>query len=308
MVVWPLLGPGSGDVSAVADTPGPIEVSLIVCTRNRAPQLRRMLARASELRADRWELIIVDNGSTDGTAAVLEEFRDRIPVPLTVTREGRPGLGRARNAGLRVARGELVAFTDDDCYPSEDYLQRIRECFAAGSPDLAYVGGRILLFDPTDYPITIQEETLVIPVPPAAFVRAGLIQGANMGFRRAALEAVGGFDERMGSGTPFACEDVEMLARLSASGWTGCYDPRPLVYHHHGRKTAGEAQAHMRQYDFGRGAYYAKCLFNPSLRAIYAKTWYWSMGAMPWRKSFREIRGAVRFLGVMVVSRARAVP
>src|SRR3546814_9709199 len=67
-----------------------------------------------------------------------------------------------------------------------------------------------------------------------------------------------------GAGTPFACEDVDALARAAAAGWRGAYDPRPLVYHHHGRKTREDALRLRRVYDTARGAYYAKCIMDRS--------------------------------------------
>jgi glycosyltransferase involved in cell wall biosynthesis len=68
---------------------------------------------------------VVANGPGDGASDVLRWYRREAPHPLTVVEESKPGLGRARNRGWRAAPGELIAFTDDDCYPAEDYLDRI---------------------------------------------------------------------------------------------------------------------------------------------------------------------------------------
>ena len=99
-------------------------------------------------------------------------------------------------------------------------LDRIVGCFEEAS--LGFVGGRVLLFDPTDFPITIQELDHRVEIEPCAFVPAGLIHGANFAFRREVLEAIGGFDPGFGAGTPgFACEDVDAVARAAAAGWWG---------------------------------------------------------------------------------------
>ena len=103
---------------------------------------------------------------------------------------------------------------------------------------------------------------------PKSFIRPGFIQGANSAFRRASLEQVGGFDPRFGVAKgQFAGEELDVAARISAAGWHGAYDPRPLVYHHHGRKTRWEEWRLMRVYQRGIGAFYAKSLlFDRQLR------------------------------------------
>jgi glycosyltransferase involved in cell wall biosynthesis len=272
-----------------------MRLSVVVCTRGRPAQLGACLDHFRGLSgAASWELVVVDNGPGDGASDVLARYRREAPHPLTVVEESRPGLGRARNRGWRAAAGELIAFTDDDCYPADDYLDRIADCFADGS--LGFLGGKVLLFDPTDFPITIQELDRRVEIEPRAFVPAGLIHGANFAFRRTVLEAIGGFDPALGAGTAFACEDVDALARAAAAGWRGAYDPRPLVYHHHGRKTRDEALRLRRIYDLARGAYYMKCVLNPEMRARYLGTWLRLIARQRPRRTARELRGALAYL------------
>jgi len=272
-----------------------MRLSVVVCTRNRAPQLRAFLERVGGLSGPAsWELVVVNNGSSDETAEVLRQFRRASLRPLTVVEEPRPGLGRARNRGWRAAAGELIAFTDDDCYPADDYLHQIIACFE--DPSLGFLGGRILLFDPTDLPITIQELDRRVEVDPKAFLPAGLLHGANFAFRREVLEAIGGFDDGFGAGTAFACEDVDALARAAALGWRGAYDPRPLVYHHHRRKTRAEAMQLRRVYDVARGAYYMKSVIDPAMRGRYLRSWMRRIVAQRPRRTIRELRGALAYL------------
>ena len=273
----------------------PVALSLVICTRNRAPQLARMLASLKTLTcAQPWEIVVVDNGSTDNTQAVIEAFRAETPASLTVVVEARPGTGHAHNCGWQTAQGEIVSFTDDDCYPAPDFLQMTQVCFAT-DPQLGFLGGRVLLHDPADYKITVQENTARHDFAPGAFIAPGLILGANNAFRRAALMAINGFDPAFGAGTPFPCEDVDVLARISAAGWRGAYDPRPLVYHAHGRKTVAQADRLMRSYDYGRGAYFAKCLLQPALRRTYARNWWWRIKAQPLAMTGRELWAAAAY-------------
>jgi glycosyltransferase involved in cell wall biosynthesis len=175
-------------------------ISLVVCTRNRARQLRAGLESLVALHAAfEWQLVVVDNASTDETPRVLEEFRSRFPHSFKCVTETTPGTGAARDRGWRTATGDIVAYIDDDCYPAEDYLSSMVEVFRE-NPEVGVVAGRILLFDPTDYEITVRTETSSEEYAPGAFIDAGLFQTANCAFRRSALEAVDGFDERFGPG------------------------------------------------------------------------------------------------------------
>src|ERR1700758_3612475 len=104
-------------------SPAHIDISLIICTRDRCAQLVPCLEaiRSIEFKGF-WELIIVDNGSHDRTKGVVQEFADTASLPVIYPFEPAPGLGNARNAGVRIAHGAIVAFTDDDCYPAPDFL------------------------------------------------------------------------------------------------------------------------------------------------------------------------------------------
>ena len=237
-----------------------MDISLIICTRNRAAQLGGCLDAVAGLRfSGSWELVMVDNGSTDATGATIEAFAARVPFPVRIAHQPVPGLSNARNAGLAVAAGRLIAFTDDDCYADPALLTRTVAAFAR--PELGYVSGRILLHDPTDFPATINESTEPRHFPPGRYLPPGAIRGANLGFRRAALDAIGGFDPLFGSGARFPAEDIDAACRCSLRGWAGAYDPSIVVSHHHGRKAA-DVHELFQAYDYGRGAYHAKLLLH----------------------------------------------
>jgi glycosyltransferase involved in cell wall biosynthesis len=249
------------------------DLSLLICTRNRAAQLAQTLKRVAAIQSQlKWELVVVDNGSTDRTSAVLGEFAATFDHPVQMINQQGRGVAIAKNAGWRSTRSGIVVCIDDDCYPKEDHLDAIFECFSK-DPKLGFVGGRILLYDPMDRRITIQESLEPLFFPPGSFIRAGAIQGANVAYRRAAISGVGGFDPWFGAGALYSGDEGELIARISAAGWNGAYDPKPVVYHHHGRRTAKDEWRLMRWYVRGRGAYYAKCMLNRRMRSVYVKNW-----------------------------------
>jgi glycosyltransferase involved in cell wall biosynthesis len=286
------------------------EISLVVCTRNRLGKLRQCLDALSRISFRQpWQLIVVDNGSTDGTA-------DHLPIAVAAVQaanikilaEPRRGVARARNVGWRAAAAEIIAFIDDDCYATPSFLDDVLTAF---SPDVAAIGGRVLLHDPADLPMTIQESTERHVFEPSSFLRTGLIHGANSSFRRSALEAIGGFDERLGPGSWVAsAEDVDALASVIWSGMRVAYDPRPTIYHAHGRRTASDLAALYRHYDSGRGAYYVRNLLRQTSRRTYFQAWASDIRSdarkclaglvegkfTTMRRSRHELLGALRFL------------
>ena len=272
-----------------------LDISLIICTRNRAGPLQRCLDAVGAI-AHRggWELVMVDNGSTDATADVIHRFAETAVMPVRYVSQPVPGLSNARNAGLAAATGAIIAFTDDDCYPQPDFLDRVADAFA--DPRLGYVSGRILLHDPTDYPATINESTVPLRFPAGRYLAPGAIKGANLHFRREALDAARHFDPLFGSGALFPSEDVDTAARVGRMGWDGAYDPAIVVSHHHGRKAADIGSLH-KAYDIGRGAYHAKLLIEDKALGEAVRGWR----GLPRRVLHRpstlwwELSGALRY-------------
>jgi glycosyltransferase involved in cell wall biosynthesis len=288
-----------------------LAISLIICTRNRCQSLALCLEHVRRLQMPPGgEVIVVDNGSTDGTAEVLRRFAGVACFPVSVIYEPVPGLGGARNAGLAWARGRVIAFTDDDCYVRPDFLLQVLDVFQ--DPHLGYAGGRILLFDPTDDVITTKPDAEGFALAPHSFLPPGILHGANMAVRREVVSAIGGFDSRLGAGTAFPGEDIDYLARASNSGWAGGYFPGPVVYHHHGRKPGRDALELRKRYDHGRGAYFTRFVWNRSTRSLYLKHWLWAVRThlrngrltMLWR----ELRGAIHFAWMHVRRRTQPFP
>jgi glycosyltransferase involved in cell wall biosynthesis len=136
-----------------------MKLSVIVGTRNRAYAIADCLssvaaafAKAAPVDA---ELIVVDNGSTDETAKVVRNWLASRSFPVRFLFEPKPGLSAARNYAMRVAKGDLLVFTDDDCRLSENYVtDLLRHDAAEADPVLR--GGRVELGDPTDLTLSIK--------------------------------------------------------------------------------------------------------------------------------------------------------
>jgi GT2 family glycosyltransferase len=154
---------------------------------------------------------------------------------------------------------------------------------------VGYISGRIMLHDPADHPMSINESTTPRIFPGRSFVWAGAIQGANMAFRRRVLLDTGGFDPLFGPGALFNTEDVEAASRASAMGWKGQYRPEVIVRHHHGRK-ASDASGLWKSYAIGRGAYHMKLLLSGRFlwfaQSVYQLRWRYrtSRGTVLWEQ------------------------
>jgi len=252
-----------------------MNASLVVCTRNRAGRLRDFFGHliALEPPPGGWELVLVDNASTDGTAAEIRAFAAAAPFPVRLVHAARPGLANARNAGLAHASGRILAFTDDDCYPRPDYLCAVVKVFDELGPGL--LGGRVVLHDETDARVGVKDLVEALDIVPRTFVRPGVMHGANMAVLREVVNDIGGFDPLLGAGTRcMAGEDTDFIARAVWAGWRARYDPRPVVAHHHGRKPGEATDRQRRAYDRGRGAYYMKHVLDGRSRRLYLGHWY----------------------------------
>lgn len=280
-----------------------MRISLIVCTKDRAGQLEIALARLKQLQLVDidLELVLVDNGSTDDTTIVAEAFCREAPFDVRFCFEPIAGLGAARNCGIRHATGELLVFTDDDCYLAEDYFQVLRASLRLG--DHGYGGGQILAVHPEDDERVARLEfsDLRIIEPASYFLPPGLIQGANLFFFRHVFEAIGMFRPDMGAGTPFPCEDIEMVCRASNAGFGGILIPELKVFHDHGRRrNSSEALRVIESYDNGRGAYYASLLCEGRVDVL--QLWLHRYLALPMlnrdqlMRLAREFRSAADFL------------
>ena len=248
-------------------------VTAIVCTRNRADGLKRCLEamRALQLEESAFELLIVDNGSTDNTPSIIEEFKASAPFQVHHLFEPKTGLSHARNHGLRHANGEIILFTDDDCYVTSDWIAATISLF--GSDTRKLLAGRVELFDQDHLQLTMKTDMQRSDLHSIGAL-FGFLHGANMIFGRRVAAEIGLFDIRFGAGTAlWAAEDTDFVYRAFRAGIPISYEPSIIVHHDHGRTTPGEGRRLMRGYHKSKGALAAKYLLQRDLNLLRAVVW-----------------------------------
>jgi glycosyltransferase involved in cell wall biosynthesis len=250
-------------------TLSPLRVTVAVCTWNRSASLAATLEQMTRLAIPdgiTWELLVVNNASTDDTDAVVASFEGRLPLrPL---HEPEPGLSNARNRALAEARGAYLLFTDDDCLVDSGwlvgYVTAIRQC-----PGAAVLGGPIEPSFEGDTPAWLPRvldrvgavygrQTLGDAPVALTAERAGEgPYGGNMGFRREALLQVGGFDPALGvrHGRYAIGEETEVVRRVLAAGHEGWWTPEARVRHRIPR--SAQTLAYVRRWMVGAGRYRA---------------------------------------------------
>jgi GT2 family glycosyltransferase len=198
--------------------------SVILCTFNQAGLLRRALrALASQsVPGDAFEVVLVDDGSTDDTAAAGREGARVLPNLHFLSTDRNVGLGSACNLGVQAARGEHLLFLDTDCIPQEDWIERMTRALR----DRPLIAGAVR--DPGgSYWVTahnIAQFHPFFPGRPAGPVR--FVAGANMGIRRTLLRELGGFEE--GRRT---APDMELILRAARHGYRPWFEPEAVITH-----------------------------------------------------------------------------
>jgi GT2 family glycosyltransferase len=205
-------------------------IAVVVPVFNGARTLARCLDALARLDPAPDEIVLVDNGSTDGTLDLLKAFAAQHGRARLVE-EARRGVSAARNAGLRATRADVIAWTDADCAPAPDWLRELPRPLA--DPTVAAVGGRVL-----GAPGATLVETFLglysfqTGAAPSVDERwtpsGGGYAAANLATRRATLMDVGAWDE-----STYVGEDYDVCARLYAAGHRIAYAPAARVVHHH---------------------------------------------------------------------------
>ena len=307
-------------------------ISVVVCTRNRTELLAGCLRALLELDYPEYEVIVVDNAPSDERTARLAA-----ELGVRYVREDVPGLDRARNRGIRAARYEIVAFTDDDARADPGWLREIAAAFA--DPEIMAVTGFVapLALDTAAQRLfELEYGGMSHGTRPRTFRRSemrnaqllwasGIGCGANMAFRKRIFDAVGDFDVALDVGTPAGGGgDIEMLHRIVVSGHAVAYHPAALVWHRH-RPTLPALGRQL--FDNGRsfGAYLITCFRKGTVprHAILRfalQDWFarWIVrrlvrpGALPWSMVVAEMAGAILsplfYLSAQWESRRRPAP
>jgi glycosyltransferase involved in cell wall biosynthesis len=253
------------------------EISVVVSTLNRARGLAELFdaLRNQTLQGRvQWELIVVDNGSSDDTARFLDASAARGDLPLVGALEPRRGKSHGLNTGIALARADIVALTDDDGIPAADWLERLLWHFQE-HPEVACVGGRVALYDPADASISVRLSAQPMSVDASTFAPSNIpVIGCNMAIRASVLRQIGSYDPAIGPGSRVGvAEDVDMLYRIVRAGHRIDYDPRIVVLHNHGRRAAEEIEGVTRGYAMGRGAFYCKHALKADRTALRYAYW-----------------------------------
>jgi len=177
--------------------------------------------------SDDFEVLVVDNASTDRTPAILERYADRVRL----LHEPSPGPSHARNAGVRHARGDVIAFTDSDCRVDQSWLAEIIPAVRDGGVGMA--GGPILAVQPCNYverfgeAIHDHERAITTWVPPYVIT-------ANCAAKKSTLDAIGGFDPAFPRS-----QDADLSFRLWGAGYPLVFVGGAIVYHRNERTLRG---------------------------------------------------------------------
>jgi GT2 family glycosyltransferase len=245
------------------------------------------------------EIVVVDNASDDDTSAVVETWSKTCGFPVRLLFEPRKGLSNARNCGILAAQGRLLAFTDDDCRLSGDYVKDLIR-HDANDTELVFRGGCVKLGDPADLPLSIKSNPSVVRRSlernSARHEHIGdTLIGCNMTMRREVTQRLGLFDVRFGAGSRIpGGEETDYIYRAYLAGIAIEYVPDMTVYHFHGRREIAEGNALVRNYAIGTGALYAKYLFT---HLNICRPFYWDLkkAIKEWSAGTNTFFPAIRF-------------
>lgn len=208
-------------------------LSVIIPSYNRKDEIQELLAslNAQDLAKDQFEVVVVDDGSTDGTDGWIYDFSKSSNLDLSFIRQNHQGPGAARNLGMQTAKGDVFVFIDSDCLAPSNWLNLIAKTFAE-DPQVQAFGGRDDAL--ADFPPLL----LAINYSMTSFLTTGGMRGGaqkrlakfyprsfNMGLHRKLYEQIGGF------GTLRHGQDIEFSNRIIKSGAKVVYLPECVVYH-----------------------------------------------------------------------------
>lgn len=250
--------------------------TVVICTRDRAPQLHRTLDALERQTDVGFRILVVDQSEiADGplTHRATESSR------LSVVRDSGRGLSHARNLAWRALDSEWVVFVDDDCLPEEDWAAELREALAL-HPEVDFVSGHVAEHNVPggDYlavtSFTVEESRLRS----GRWTKPWLIGfGVCMAVRRSAIQRLGGWDERLGVGSPTfgAAEDMDFNYRFLRSGGVAYATPSVRALHDQWR-THGQLAPLYGRYMLAWSAFAMKTLREGDVRG---GLWLWMLGA-----------------------------
>ena len=234
------------------------KVSAVICTRNRPDKIGNAVRSVLANTHEDFDLTIVDQSTNGETETIISEIA-ATDARAHLVRDDCVGLSRAYNIGIEAAKGDILAFTDDDCIVSKDWLSSIVEAFRS-DPDAELLYGQVL---PIPLPGGDQNLTpyLTIDRPERLSRRDGFRvfgMGANFAARRSLFTAVGCFDEVLGGGGPLrSSQDFDLAYRAYRSGSVILLRPE-VTLHHDGHRDREDWPTLLRNYGVGDGGFYSK--------------------------------------------------
>lgn len=275
-----------------------MEVSVVICTYNRAESLKRTLNSILTMSVPEellWEIIIVDNNSSDNTKDAAEEFRARSGLNVLYVFEREQGLSHARNRGIREAKGEIIAFTDDDVVVDGNWLVNVHEAFRVHNP--AVMGGKVLMQGELAMPKWFSK---AVSVPLGGFdvgnniiiadsEYSGLVGiGANMSFKREIFDTIGFFRTDLGrKGNKLGMgEETELYWGIRNRGEKCMYYPSAII--HHCVDSRKMSKSYIRRWFFRIGEW--RCFSDMFLRKDTGKTIV-GIPRIKYRTAFRNLLG-----------------
>ncbi len=218
-----------------------MDISVVICTYNRAASLKRALESLADMKVPdevSWEVVVVDNNSSDGTRGVVDQFLGS-SLKIQYIFEPAQGLSLARNRGIKESRGHIVSFIDDDVLVAQDWLLEVKKAF--DSSRVACVGGKVPLKQDLPFPDwwckeynpslgQCEKGDQIFILDSASQGTVGI--GANLSFRRSCFEQYGNFRSDLGriGRSLLMGEDVEFCNRLRSHGELLMHFPRAVVY------------------------------------------------------------------------------
>lgn len=211
-----------------------IKISVIICTHNGSKYLAKALESLKQqfLSKNQFEIIVVDNQSTDNTKSIVEDFQNT-ETNIRYIYENRLGLSTARNTGWQNANGKYVAFLDDDAIACPNWLEELTKTFENTLPTPSSIGGKILpiweIKKPDWFPDQYLSSLTILDLgEEPKFIASPLIPfGANMSFKIETLETIGGFNPKF----TYYGDDQYIFDKLREQGGTIYYQPKAIVHH-----------------------------------------------------------------------------
>ena len=296
-----------------------MELSVILCTYNRSNGLIRTLKSLQSQDLPKnfvWEVVVVDNNSTDDTPEKVREFAESSELVVRYVKEKKQGLSHARNKGVAEARGKYLHFTEDDEIADKDLIREIYGTFETFQCDC--VGGRIYLKLEDEMPRWLTKDLWgflgylnygdnALPMDEQRYPFGG-----NMTFSREVFDRIGLFNINMGrkGNQLFGGEEVDFFRRLLSAGGKGVYQPKALVYHIIDKLRLKKTYFRTLHYNEGMQRallddnVYRRCwfgiplfVFPQFLRSI--RNYVSAIFSDGWNRSFRKEMNIWHFMGYM---------